>query len=32
LLRETNNQLQLIGIFRNGEEMVWDTLDLPLRH
>jgi hypothetical protein len=32
LLRETNNQLQLIGIFPNGEEMVWDTLDLPLRH
>lgn len=32
LLRETNNQVQLIGIFPDGEELVWDTFDLPLRH
>lgn len=32
LLRETNNQLQLIGFKPDGEEEIWDTFDLPLRH
>ncbi len=32
LLRETNNQLQIVTFNRDGAEEVQDTLDLPLRH
>jgi hypothetical protein len=32
LLRETNNQLQILTFNRDGAEEVQDTLDLPLRH
>jgi len=32
LLRETNNQLQLILFYPDSEEQVWGTLELPARH
>jgi hypothetical protein len=31
LLRETNNQLQLIFFYPNGEEEISETRDLPIQ-